>query len=218
MTQSAFAPPLDAPEVEEPAGASRRTALVAGGIAAAVALAGGGYFLVSGGSTTAPVANPVARHLNQGALAASGQKAASTVVPAVVKVPATSTVPLGRDPFHALYVAPVAAPAATAPTAPATNTSGTAGTSTPSTTTQAAAPKVYKLVLTGVSGSGSNLTATFNVAGKIMVAKVGSVFGPTSELKLLSLTQNAKGVWTATIQVGDSEPVDAPKGEALYVN
>jgi hypothetical protein len=222
MTQNAFAPPLEAPEAEESSGGSRRTALVAGGLAAAVALAGGGYLLLSGGSDTTPTATPASRLGSTVVKRAVAHKPAVKAVPPVVQVPVTSTVPLGRDPFHALYIAPVAGPATgTTPTTTtgSTSTSTSSPPSSGSTTTAPppAAPKVYKLVLTGVSGSGSNLTATFNVGGKLMVAKVGSVFGPTSELKLLSLTQDAKGVWTATIQVGDSEPVDAPKGQALYV-
>ncbi|HUR13707.1 MAG TPA: hypothetical protein VM097_04360, partial [Mycobacteriales bacterium] len=80
------------------------------------------------------------------------------------------------------------------------------------TTTTPVAPTSYKLVLTKVSGG----TATFSVGGKMMLAKVGSVFGPTAELKLLDLTDTPKG-WVATIQVGDSEPVDALRGETLYV-
>ena len=83
---------------------------------------------------------------------------------------------------------------------------------TGSGTTSPEAPKVYKLVLTKVSGG----TATFSVGGKLMLAKVGSVFGPTAELKLLDLTDTPKG-WVATIQVGDSEPVDALMGQTLYV-
>ena len=99
-----------------------------------------------------------------------------------------------------------------------TTTSGT--TTTPTTTTSGPTttkPSTYKLVMTKVTGSGSGLTASFSVAGKLMVAKVGSVFGPTSEIKLLSLGQDAKGAWVATLQVGDSEPFDAAKGETLYV-
>jgi hypothetical protein len=219
MTVDTFAPPAEAP-VEE-AGRSRRTVLVAGGAAAALVLGGGGYFLLSGGSDSTPEsAAPISLpHAVRPAAKAPAKPAAKKPV---VKVPATSTVPLGRDPFRALYIAPVA-------TAVVPASTGTTGTSTPTTPTQPAggtttpaqpvpaAPTSYKLVLTRVYGSGKDLTGVFSVGGKTMLAKVGSVFGPTGELKLLSLSESPKGVWTATLQVGDSEPVDASRGETLYV-
>jgi hypothetical protein len=223
MTQTTFAPPpvFAAPEESTEGGSSRRPLILVGGLVAALALGGGGYVLLSGGGSSDDLGSGpfVPPHAKTATKPAAVKPAAAK--PAV-KVPVTSTVPLGRDPFHALYILPVAAaPASTTTgsgtnTAPATTTSTTSSTTTTPTTTTVK-PTVYKLVLTKVSGSGSNLTATFTVAGKLMVAKVGSVFGPTSELKMLSLGQNAKGVWVATIQVGDSEPVDATKGETLYV-
>jgi hypothetical protein len=222
MTLNTFAPPPggESSAPEESAGTSRRTVLVAGGIAAALALGGGGYVLMSGGSDTPDTfvsAIGAQKHLQPPAK----RPAKAVVAKPVVKVPPTSTVPLGRDPFHSLYLLPVAA-AVTIPTT-TTPTTTTPTTTTPGTTTSnpvtptSTAPKTYKLVLTRVYGSGKDLTGVFSVGGKTMVAKVGSVFGPTQELKLLSLSQSAKGVWTATIQVGDSEPMDAVKGQALYV-
>jgi hypothetical protein len=222
MTQTMFAPPpVQETELESPSpGGSRRTVLVAGAVVAALALGGGGYMLLSGGSSDVPSAAPVTHFGNPAAKPAAKKATTPTAVKPAVKVPVTSTVPLGRDPFHALYIAPVAAAPASSTTATVpTTTTGTTTTTTPTTTTtQPTAPKSYRLVLTGVSGSGKNLTATFNVGGKLMVAKVGSVFGPTGELKLLGLTEDAKHVWTATIQVGDSEPLDAVAGKALYVS
>jgi hypothetical protein len=214
MTQTTFAPPpvSEAP-VEESSTRSRRTVLIGGGIAAALALAAGGYFLLSGGSST-----PSAADLPRGTLGLTPKAAKPAVKPVVkpiTQVPPTTSVPIGRDPFHALYVAP-AEGAAAAPAAGTGSTTTTSSTSTSttsgSTSTQPAAPATYKLVLTKVSAG----TATFSVGGKYMTAKIGSVFGPTAELKLLDLTDTSKG-WVATIQVGDSEPVDATKGESLYV-
>jgi len=215
MTQTMFAPPpvLEPVQEEVESGGSRRTLLVAGGLVAALALGGGGYVLLSGGSSETPSAAPVIRF---------GHKPATTKVttPAkvkpAVKVPATSTVPLGRDPFHALYILPVQAAPTTDTPATSTAPASTSSSTTTTSTTTAAKPTVYKLVLSSVSGSGTDRTATFSVGGKFMVAKVGSVFGPTSELKLLDLTQTSKG-WVATLQVGDGEPFDAKKGETLYV-
>ena len=226
MTLNTFAPPSvdEAPVAQEPAGTSRRTVLVAGGVAAALALGGGGYVLLSGGSDSTPDTFVSAIGAQKHLQPAAKRPTKAVVAKPVVKVPPTSTVPLGRDPFHALYLLPVVS-APTAQVAPTTTTPGTTTTSTGSTgsTTSnpaaptSTAPKTYKLVLTRVYGSGKDLTGVFSVGGKTMVAKVGSVFGPTQELKLLSLSQSAKGVWTATIQVGDSEPMDAAKGQALYV-
>lgn len=220
MTVDTLAPPQVAEPLaaEASAGASRRTLLVAGGVAAALALGGGGYFLLSGGSDSTPVSSgPLV--LPHHAQPAAKKAVKPLVKKPVVKVPVTSRVPLGRDPFKALYLIPTVT-AATSSTStgssstPATTTSG--GSTTPAGPTQptSTAPKVYKLVLSRVD---DGKTAVFSVGGKTMLARVGSVFGPTSEIKLLSLTESAKGVWTATIQVGDSDPVDAAKGDVLYV-
>lgn len=211
MTQTTFAPPpVVETAVEETAAAgSRRTLLIAGGAVAALALAGGGYFLLSGSSSPAPTASLPVHSF--GAPKTLAKPVVKPPVKPAAQVPPTTSVPLGRDPFHALYIAPAIA----APVAPAagTTTTSTSTTSTSgSTTTQPVAPTTYKLVLTKVSAG----TATFSVGGKVMLAKVGSVFGPTAELKLLSLTSTSKG-WVAGIQVGDSEPVDASVGETLYV-
>jgi hypothetical protein len=208
------APFVEAPEVAE-SGGSRRTVLVAGGVAAALALGAAGYFLLSGGSNSTDLGAPASLpRAVQPAVKAPVKPAAKKPV---VKVPAVSTVPLGRDPFKALYLLPVVS-ATTSNVAPSTVTPPTTsgGTTTPVQPAQptSTAPKVYKLVLSRVD---DGKVAVFSVGGKTMLAKVGSVFGPTGEIKLLSLGQDAKGVWTATIQVGDSEPVDASKGETLYV-
>ena len=226
MTVNTFAPApvaVEAPAAPaEEAGGSRRTVFVAGGVAAALALGAAGYFLLSGGSDSTPEA---AKPLLPGGLAQPAAK--KPVAPAAkkpaVKVPVTSTVPLGRDPFHALYLIPAAGGTATTSgstpsggttTTPTTSTPTTSGGSSTPTQPTTTAPKSYKLVLTRVD---DGKVAYFSVGGKTMLAKVGSVFGPTSEIRLLSLQQDSSGVWTATIQVGDSDPVDAVKGQPLYV-
>lgn len=208
----------------EEAEASRRPVLLVGGLVAALVLGGGGYVLLTGGSSESDDAL-VVRHSAPSRTQTTANKPAAPVV-----VPALSRVQLGRDPFKPLYVVPAADPAAV-PGAPTGSTGGTPTTGGSTTTggttgsgstgsgtgTVTPATKTHALVLTKVTGSGDDQTASFTVDGRTMVAKVGSVFGPTSELKLLSLSQNEKGVWVATIQVGDSEPVDATKGETLYV-
>jgi hypothetical protein len=68
-----------------------------------------------------------------------------------------------------------------------------------------------------VYGSDKTLTGVFSVGGKTQTATLGAVFGKTQELKLLSLQQSAKGVWTAVVQVGDGQPFDAAAGQTVYV-
>ena len=80
------------------------------------------------------------------------------------------------------------------------------------------AVKEYKLILKRVFGDGSDLSAVFTVDGKQMTAKVGSTFGPTAEIKLLSLQQGPKDEqWTAVLQVGDGDPFDVVTGEPVFV-
>lgn len=209
MTDNAFLPPA---EDESQTGGSRRTVLVAGGLAVAVALAGGGYLLLSGGSSTPAasqsVALPGVAHLPSTATKPASTKA---VAKRVVLVPAVSTVPLGRDPFKPLYIVPVVAPATAAPTT--TSTTGTPTSTTPATTV----PATHTVKLTSVYGTGTNTTGVFAVDTKTQLARAGSVFGPTQEVKLLSLTRSASGVWTASLQVGDGQPFDAPTGQTMYV-
>lgn len=213
MTDNTFAPAAEA-AVE---GTSRSTLLIAGGLVGALVLGGGGYLLLSGGSDDdlgagAPV---VTRTKPAPKSATPAKRATASTASKPGLLPATTTVRIGRDPFLALYVMP-AAGAAESVGAPSTGTttvggttSGSSGTATTSTT--------YPMVLKRVYGSGSERTAEFSVDGKTMLAKVGSVFGKTSELKLLSLSQNSKGTWLGTVQVGDSDPFDAVQGQKVYV-
>lgn len=201
MTQNSFEQaPAYAPEDE----GGNKKALLAAGIAASLALAAGGFFLLSGGSGE-----------EETFLVPKGKLkdvAAPVVKPASV-VPVVSSARLGRDPFKALYVAPVVAPKAV--TAPATTT--VTPTSVSPVAPRPAAPTSHALKLTRVYGTGADRTATFVIDGKTYLAKVGTVFGPTGQLKVLSLSQTSGGSWVATIQVGDSEPFDALLGRTLYV-
>ncbi len=229
---------------DEAGSGNRRVLFVAGGAAAAVALAAGGYFLVGGGGGSSAAPAPIRRGIVKQDTTTSAK---GTGVQAVALKPATSLPPvsaarLGRDPFKALYIlpvtAPVAAPAATTPivtipvgttpvgtTPVGTTPVGTTPTTAPATqapaTTPTTPPKpvasTYALKLTRVYGTGVDTTASFAVGSKTQLAKVGSVFGRTQELKLLSLQQNDKGVWVAVVQVGDSDPFDVAIGQTLYV-
>ena len=39
-----------------------------------------------------------------------------------------------------------------------------------------------------------------------MSAKVGGIFGPSAQIRLIALTRGDTGSWVATIQVGDGDP------------
>jgi hypothetical protein len=145
------------------------------------------------------------------------------------KLPVAYKQQIGRDPFKALYVAPAvtaAAPAAAgtstvvstlpAATAPAPTTADGAVSS--DTTPVAPVDKEYKLVLTRVYGTGTDRTGVFTIDGKQELAKIGSKFGPTNEIVLLSFQQGPKaGQWTTVLQVGDGDPFDVVSGVAAYV-
>ncbi len=73
-------------------------------------------------------------------------------------------------------------------------------------------------MLQRVYGTGKDSTAEFTIDGRKVVAKVGVRFGPTSEIRLISLQQGPKAAqWTSVLQVGDGEPFDAVTGEKVSV-
>jgi hypothetical protein len=195
----------------------KRKLIVGAGAAGLLVLGAAGYLLLSGGgsSNDASFALPV-HHVK----ALNSSTTLKSNVPAVGSLPAASQVRIGRDPFSALYVVPVAPPSTTGTPSTSTGTSTTPGT-TPGTGTTSptipAVPTTYRLALLKVTGTGTSRTAAFSVAGKTQYARVGSVFGRTSEVKLLSFQQSAKGVWSVTIQVGDDAPKDMNLNEVISV-
>ena len=73
-------------------------------------------------------------------------------------------------------------------------------------------------MLTDVYGTDAERSAVFVVDGKQMIAQVGTVFGPTAEIKLVKLQEGPQDdQWTATLQVGDGDPFDVVTGEAVFV-
>ncbi len=102
-----------------------------------------------------------------------------------------------------------------------TSTGGTTTTGGPTSgPTSPAAPttREYALVLKRVYGTGKDLTAEFTIDGRKQLAKVGVRFGPTSEIRLISLQEGPKDAqWTAVLQVGDGEPFDAVTGDKVSV-
>jgi len=219
MTDNTFA-------AAEPEGGPNRKPLLMVGAAAGVAvLAGAGWFLLHGGSSSSTDAFVVPHHAPK-ASGLTGAGTATAKSPSrVATLPAATTVKIGRDPFAALYMVPAAPPAAPAAGGPTVTTGSTAtGASTGSTgatgstgSTTPAAPTRYTLKLLTVTGTGKAQTAGFSVAGKTQYARVGAVFGRTSEIKLLSFQQIGRGVWSVTVQVGDDDPKDLALGEAISV-
>jgi hypothetical protein len=208
--------PASAPSGDAPG--TRRTVLIAGALVAALALGGGGYLLLSGGSSDQEL-GAVPKGKPRTSLVTKNGAPAVEVKPAVQSLPRVSTIRIGRDPFKPLYVEPAEAPAA-APAAPTTTDSTGSGSTGGASTggTAPTAPTSYALKLQRTYGSGDDKTAVFTVDGKTMVAKIGSTFGPTSEIRLLSLGQTPKGVDEAIVQVGDAEPIDVVKGQTVYVS
>jgi hypothetical protein len=75
----------------------------------------------------------------------------------------------------------------------------------------------HELILLRVLGEGADRSAVFTIDGTEQTAKVGGIFGPTSQILLRELTEAPEGVWTATLQVGDGDPFDVVTGEPAYV-
>lgn len=239
MTEMTHLFPEQSDEIQQQAAPDRRKVLLAGGLAAVLMLGGGGYYLFGGSGnvadTTASAARPShgLRSVRAPVPSPSKRKGPERVTPVLeaAKVPAKSTEHLGRDPFKALYVQPVAAVAASAggplgslPFTPATTPVPTVPTGTPGfpaptggNPAAPAKPAAYALKLMRVEGSGADLTAVFAVASGTQRVGVGHVFGLMHEIKLLSLQQGETGSWTSVIQVGDDQPFDAATGEVLHV-
>lgn len=246
MTESPFpfGTAEEAPALEqESESGSRRNLVALGGLAALLVAGGAAFFLLSGGEDASEDVAfvPPAR-----TTATAPATTPAVAAPKAVALPVATNVPLGRNPFKALYVQPAAAtvdaappagPAAApapagapaivlvAPTAPSGGTSpGSAPFPGPTTGGVAPAPGTppvdveHVLVLRRVSGEGDALSAAFTIDGAATSAKVGETFGPTSEIKLLSLQEGPEpGRWTAVLQVGDADPFDVVIGESVRV-
>ena len=190
---------------------TRRVLVMAGGVVAALALAAGGFLFLTGDEE--PVEEAFVAPRPAVAAQAVGVTKKVATKPAA-KLPAPFEDDLGRNPFKALYVEPVAAAGpATDPTLPGGGTTA-GGPVAP----EAPTAKEYALVLKRVYGEGKDQTAEFTIDGRKVVAKIGVRFGPTSEIRLISLQEGPKdGQWTAVLQVGDGEPFDAVTGDTVSV-
>jgi hypothetical protein len=208
----------------EAAGNSSRKTYAALGALAAVVLGAGAFLFLGGSGDEELLELPPVKRAPLAAPAAAGPSAAP-----VAKLPAKSTLTLGRNPFRALYIQPpppepepateVQAPAA--PGVIVVNPGGN-GTTPPSggaaPAPQQPTAKEHKLVLLRVFGTGKDQSASFSIDDKQQTAKVGTTFGPTAEILLLSLQEGPKeGQWTAVLQVGDGDPFDVILGEPVFV-
>lgn len=218
MTDHTF----DAPAADEPA--KRRNLVIAGGAAGLLVLGGAGFLLLNGGSsdTTANVASSLPRP-PQVAKNATTQKKPSA---AAIKLPAATSVRVGRDPFLALYVAPVAAAAGSTSTSGSTGTPTTSGsTSTGTSTGTTATPSApatgatYALKLVSVKsdpGGAKLFTFTYGITSKVVLP--AQRFGKYGELVVLASVMNSKGaVIGAVVQVGDDNPIEMAIGEKVTV-
>ena len=205
MTENTFFEPVD----DDPA-QSRRSLLVLGAVGGALALAAGGYFLLGGGGG-AGASELVAQPTSRTPVVAMEPTAAEKLV----VLPAVSKVRLGRDPFLALYIPPVASLAAPA-TGSGTTPTGTTGTGTTGASTApgaAPAPTVpvaplpvtptgrpapsparppagvkHVFSVFGITGSAATGRARVSIdGGAPFTVHEGSVFGPSKELTVTDI-------------------------------
>src|SRR4051812_19103075 len=100
-----FAEGEEAVPFGDEAASNRKAVFVAGGVAAALVLVVGGWFFLSGGASSEEAAFVPHKTVRPAVTAPK------VVVKPAKKLPAAYKAQLGRDPFKALYVIPVAPPA-----------------------------------------------------------------------------------------------------------
>lgn len=209
---------FDAPVDDE---STDKRKVVALGAVAALLLAGGGwYFLNGSGSDDIAMGVPAAGVVKPAAVRPAVKPVAKaapkkTAVKPTSVLPVASNVKLGRDPFKALYVVPVAAPAKPAATTTTGTTSTTSGTAagTPVSTPS------YALQLVSItSPRNSDPFFVFSYGGVKKTVVAAQKFGKYGELVTLNYIKNSKGTPTAALlQVGDDDPVVIRIGEKLTV-
>lgn len=218
-----FGAPADheAPAVDEEGG-SRRPLLLVGGLVGALALGASAFLLLGGGGADDELALGVAPPLPPAATAPEAQPEAVAVIPAA------STEAVGRNPFKARYIAPVAAPApaeapAAAPVAPPApppiNLVIQQPAPAPAPAEQEEAPATYKLTLKSISDPQPEARfVTWSWEDKDVTVLPGQRFGKYGELVVLAFTQSAEGAVDGVIlQVGDDAPFDAKLGQTYDV-
>jgi hypothetical protein len=207
-TQMAEPPAPVLPDSEVSSGDDNRRKLIIVGAAVGVLLLGlVAFFLMKGGSSASSDGGFVVPH-HRVPVAAAAQ-------PPAVKLPKHVVAPVGRDPFKALYTAPVAAAAGAGATSTTTSTTGgtsptttsTGGTTTTTGGTTATQAPTYHAVWVQMKWVGTS-AATFDVGysnGKTLKAvryvgvKVSHTFAGSFEL--LSVRNGV-----ATLKYGDGSP------------
>ena len=213
------------------ADAGNKKKLMIAGLAVAALVLGAGYFLMGGGgSDSADEFIPRAPRVAKAAVVP--QVAAKTTAK---KLPVAYQDQIGRDPFKALYVVPVAAPAVAAAPAAATTSTSSGGSATTTTSTgdtasttatQPSAPPAcvcatrYALKLVSIAQTTSEEPrfTTWSVDGQKTTVLPAQRFGKYGELVVLAFSKNAKGaVDKAILQVGDDSPIEVAVGESNNV-
>jgi hypothetical protein len=222
-------------EVAEESGEGRKKVVLLGALAAVVLGAGAFLLLGGGGEDELEEFTPAAR-------APRAAAPAVTPAPALKKLPVTSKVTLGRNPFRALYVAPAAGGSTGTTTTPVSTGGGT--TSTPVTVgsgsgstpvapvrggttytppadqpAPAPAPPAAQstVSLKGVTAgkSGANPTGTFVYDGQQVTGAAGDVMA--KKLLVISVQQDATGGWFANLQLGDGSPFEVHERQTVVV-
>ena len=177
---------------------NRRTILILGVVGTLVLGALAYFFVFSGGEEPTEEAAPVRRATDVQATPAP----VATPVPA--KAPKLSKKSIGKDPFKALIVPPVAGVGAGAPAGGTTTTGGstvTGGTTTTgtavtggTTTSSGGGTSTTPLTVKVVSVAGDNSSARVTVGTKAYSVAVGDVFG--TYFKALRLKNGKCGAFT----------------------
>lgn len=222
MSESSFpfeAQAEPAPMSEE-GESSRKPVMLVGGLVAALVLGAGGFLLLGGGGGEEEDFSVPPR---------AAQAAAPAAEPAPIAViPAASTEVVGRNPFKARYVEPVAAPVpAEAPKAapsalplpPPQPVQITLQQPAPAPAAEEA-PAQYPITLVSVSEPQPEArTVTWKIDDKELTVLPGQRFGKYGELVVLAYTTSDDGttITGVILQVGDATPFDALLGQTYDV-
>jgi hypothetical protein len=196
-------------------GDNRRKLQMVGAAAGVAVLAIVAFFLLKGGGSPATDKAMVVPHHPPKVAAAPAQ-------PPVVKLPKHVAAPVGRDPFKALYTAPVAAAPGTTSASSSTSTTPATGGTTPTTTTTGTGTTTttptYHPVWVQLK-SFTTTAATFDVGysnGKTLKAVRFSGIKPLhtfgSHFELLSIRNGV-----VTVKYGDGSPFQLDRSHNTMV-
>lgn len=201
---------------DEPGTDGRRNAVLFGALGAVVLAAGAFFFLGGGGDETDEVAFTPSKRTPR------VEVSAAPLVPAAA-LPAVAKVPLGRNPFRALYVQPVAAPAPAPkppppppPPPPAPAPIVVVNNVPPPAAPQPAPAPAQRTVqlLSVATPAGAPAVGTFLLDGKQLTGSKGMLLG--GKLLVLDLQQDVRG-WFALLQFGESAAFEVSKGQEVVI-